>query len=322
MRKLRYLQAVQEAIREEMERDHTVIVLGEDVRQSLRGATKGLVNKFGTRRVLDTPISEAAFTGVATGAALAGLRPVVEYQISALVYVSFDQLVNQAQKLTYMTGGQRPIPVTYIVPGSGARVGLAGQHSDHPYPYFLQAGIKTIIPSTPYDAKGLVTSAIREDDPVMVFLPASVLPVRGEVPEDEYTIPLGVGDIKREGDDVTVIATGHLVYEALAVAEELQSEGISVEVYDPRTLLPLDKNLLFRSVRKTGRVIMYDDSNWTCGFAAEVAALLSEAVFADLKAPIKRVTRADVPVPFSAPMERFVLPTPDRLRKAIRSLLG
>lgn len=320
MRELRYLHAFKEAIAQEMQRDDAVFVMGEDVRHSLRGATKDLVRQFGEQRVVDMPISEQAFTGMATGAAMSGLRPIVEYQISALVYVAFDQLVNQAQKLPYMMGGQGCVPVTYTIVGSGARNGLAGQHSDHPYPYLLHAGMKTAIPSTPYDAKGLMISAIRDNDPVIVFAPAKVLALKGPVPEEAYAIPFGQAAIRHAGEHVTVAAVGHLVHDALRAAEELAAEGISVEVYDPRTLLPLDKNTLLASVAKTGRLVIFDDSNRTCGFAAEVAAVVAEEGFASLKAPIKRVTRADVPVPFNVEMEQFVIPTKADLLRAIRRI--
>lgn len=321
MREIRYLQALREAIQLEMQQDENVFVMGEDVRHSLRGATKNLIKEFGEKRVIDTPISEAAFTGMATGAAMAGLRPIVEYQISALIYVAFDQLINQAQKLPYMMGGQGSVPVTYMVIGSGARSGLAGQHSDHPYPFLVHAGMKTVIPATPYDVKGLMASAIRDNDPVMFFAPAKVLAMKGPVPEEPYFIPFGIGEIKRQGVHVTVAATGHLVHDALKVAEALEKEGISIEVFDPRTLLPFDKKTLLQSVRKTGRLIVFDDSNRSCGFAAEVASIVAEEGFHDLKAPIKRVTRADVPVPFHLGMENFVIPTGEDLIRAIYQIM-
>jgi pyruvate/2-oxoglutarate/acetoin dehydrogenase E1 component len=320
-RVIRYLQAVREAIQQEMAADESVFVIGEDVRHSLRGATKNLVNEFGEQRVVDMPISEAAFTGMATGAAMSGMRPIVEYQISALIYVSFDQLINQAQKLPYMMGGQCSVPVTYTVIGSGARNGLAGQHSDHPYPFMVHAGMKTIVPSTPYDAKGLLISAIRDNDPVMMFAPAKVLALKGTVPEERYAIPFGQGDIKRRGEHVTVAAIGHLVHDALEAAEELADEGISLEVYDPRSLLPLDKTTLLESVARTGRLVVFDDSNRTCGFAAEVSSVVAEEGFSYLKAPIKRVARADVPVPFNVDMERYVIPTKEDLIRAVRQVM-
>ncbi len=321
MRQLRYLEAMNEAFKEEMRRDPSIIYLGEDVRRSVRGFTKGLVEEFGPDRVYDCPISEAGFTGVATGAAMSGtLRPVVEYQINTLLLVAFDQLVDQAQKLRYMMGGQGKVPVTYLVPASGARRGLAGQHSDHLYPLFLHMGMKVVMPSTPHDAKGLLKTAIREDDPVMVFAPAALLAVRGPVPEEEYLIPLGQAEVKRPGHDVTIVAVGPLVPEALKAAGQLEQEGISAEVVDPRSLLPLDRDALLASVRKTGRVILYDDSNRTCGFAAELAALIADQAFDALRAPIRRITRADVPVPFSPLIEAYVLPAQDRLLEAARLL--
>ncbi|MCL5986419.1 MAG: alpha-ketoacid dehydrogenase subunit beta [Actinobacteria bacterium] len=322
MRQIRYLQALAEALHQEMLKNQDVFVVGEDVRQSLRGITKGFFAEFGPDRVIDTPISESGFVGIATGAAISGMRPVVEFQVSQFVFFAFDQLVDQAQKLRYMSGGKLDIPVTYIIPGSGARGGLAGQHSDHPYPYLLHGGMKVVIPSTPYDAKGLLISAIREDDPVIIFAPVRLLAKKGDVPEEEYIIPLGVGEIKREGSDVTVVATGHLVGEALSVAQGLEDEGVSIEMFDPRTLLPLDKELLKKSIAKTGRLVIFDDSNRTCGFAAEISAIVAEECFDSLKAPIKRITRADVPVPFSLPMEDYVLPNAEHLKNAIKMVLS
>lgn len=320
MRQLRYLQAMNEAYHQEMARDPDTFILGEDIRGGIRGETKGLLDAFGPDRVLDTPISEAGFVGFATGAAMAGLRPIVQFQVPSLIYVAFDQLVNQAAKLPLMLGGQTRLPITYTIMVAGARGGQAGQHSDNPYPYLLHAGFKLVSPSTPYEAKGLLISAIREDDPVIFLAPAMILGQRGDVPEDLYSIPFGIGAVKREGTDVTVIAVGNLVPEALAVAETMSTEGISVKVWDPRTLLPLDRDGLCEAVSATGRVVIYDDSNRTCGFAAEISAILGERVFGNLRAPIKRVTRADIPVPFSGPLERAVLPSPDRLATAIRTV--
>lgn len=307
MRKLRYLEAIAEGVRAAMAEDETVFVLGEDVRQSLRGVTRGLFDEFGPDRVLDTPISEAAFTGFATGAAMAGYRPIVEYQISALIYVAFDQLVDQAQKIRFMTGGQVKIPVTYIVPGVGPRRGLAGQHSDQPYPYLVHAGIKLVLPATAADARGLITSAIRDDDPVFFWAPAALMGARDDVEDVPEPIPLGKGRVHRDGTDVTIVATGHLVPQALKVAADLQGDGISAEVWDPRTLLPLDREGLAHSVEKTGRLVIFDDSNRFCGYAAEIAAFAAEELWSSLKHPIKRLTRSDVPVPFSLPLEGLSL---------------
>ena len=320
-RQMNYLQALREALALEMRRDSSVVVLGEDVRFSLRGITKGLYEEFGPERVWDTPISESAFVGLATGAAFAGLRPVVEFQISTLVYVAMEQLVNQAQKLRYMMGGQGKIPVTYLVPGSGARPGLAGQHSDHAYPMLIQGGMKVVMPTTPQDAKGLFTAALREDDPVVVFAPAALMGARGDVSEEEVLIPLGKGEVKRFGTDVTVVAVGPCVPQAVKVAEQLEPEGISVEVIDPRSLLPFDFSLLHTSVRKTGRLIIFDDSNRTCGLAAEIAANAAEQLFTSLKAPVARITRADVPVPFSIALDKHVLPSAAQLEEAVRTIV-
>ncbi len=321
MREMRYLEALREGIREEMRRDPSIFVMGEDVRHSLRGVTKGIVDEFGRDRIFDTPISEAGFTGVATGAAMAGMRPVVEYQINALLFVSFDQLVDQAQKLRYMMGGQGRIPVTYVVAASGARRGLAGQHSDHLYPLIVHMGMKTVVPTTAADAKGLMKAAIREDDPVMIFTPSALLAEKGPVPDGDHLTPLGQARVVREGSDLTIVAVGALVPAAVKCAETLAREGVSTEVIDPRSLLPLDREGLVASVRKTGRVVVFDDSNRTCGFAAELAALFADEAWDALRAPVRRITRADVPVPFSTPLETYVLPSSDRLLAACRASL-
>ena len=320
MRKLRYLQAMNEAYMQEMARDESIFIIGEDIRGGIRGETKGLLEAFGPDRVIDTPISEAGFVGFATGAAMAGMRPIVQFQVPSLIYVAFDQIVNQAAKLPLMLGGQTRLPITYTIMVAGSRGGQAGQHSDNPYPYLLHAGLKVVSPSTPYEAKGLMVTAIRENDPVAFLAPAMVLGQRGEVPEELYAIPFGKGDVKRDGTDVTVVAVGNLVPDALAVAEQLAQEGISVKVWDPRTLLPLDREGLCEAVSSTGRVVLYDDSNRTCGFAAELSAIIGERAFGSLRAPIKRVTRADVPMPFSTILEQAALPTRERLAAAIRSV--
>lgn len=322
MRRIRFLQALNEALHQEMERDPDIYILGEDIRGALRGETKGLYDRFGGDRVIDTPISEAGFTGMGNGIAMSGCRAIIEYQICPLVYLAFDQIVNQAQKLRYMMGGQGRFPVTYLVMASGIGNGTAGQHSDNPYPYFIHAGVKSIVPATAYDAKGLMVAAIRDDDPVAIFPQAQLLGARGEVPEEPYVIPLGVGDIKRKGTDVTIAATGVMVLHALKVAETLQEEGVSVEVYDPRSVYPWDRELLLESVAKTGRLVICDDANRTCGFAAEVSAVVAEEAFDSLKAPIKRVARPNVPVPYSRPMEEYVQPSPERLAAAVRAVMG
>jgi pyruvate dehydrogenase E1 component beta subunit len=259
------------------------------------------------------------FTGLATGAALSGRRCVVEYQIPSLLYLAFEQIANQAQKLRLMTGGQAKVPVVYLVPGSGARRGLAAQHSDHPYSLFAHAGVKTVLPAMPEDAYGLMVSAIRDDDPVLFLAPAAVLPVRGEVPEEPFSVPLGSGRIQRAGRDVTVAAVGHLVHEAIGVADELEGE-ISVEVLDPRTLYPFDWELLAASLEKTGRLVVFDDSNRTCGIGAEILATAAEEM--RLIAKPARVTRADAPIAFAVELELEALPSRDQLTTAVRAVVG
>ena len=319
MTQVRYLPALARALHDEMVSDPSVFVVGEDVRESLRGVTRGLFDEFGPDRVLDMPISEQMFTGFATGAALAGRRCVVEYQIPSLLYLAFEQIANQAQKLRLMTGGQAKVPVVYLVPGSGARLGLAAQHSDHPYSLFAHAGVKTVLPATPADAYGLMISAIRDDDPVLYLAPAAVLPLRGELPDEPAQVPLGSGRIHRSGSDVTVVAVGHLVHEAIALAEELEGE-ISVEVLDPRTLYPFDWELLGESLERTGKLVVFDDSNRTCGLAAEIAATAAEEM--RLRARPRRVTRADAPVAFAVELEKAVLPSRVQLEAAVRGVAG
>ena len=317
MARLRYLEALRTALRDEMIRDDGVIVLGEDVEAGARGMTTGLRKEFGAERVKDTPISEAGFVGFATGAALVGKRPVVEFQINTMIFQAFDQVVNQAAKFHLMSGGEFSVPVTYVFAASGAAFGNAAQHSDHPYPYLLQAGVKTVIPASADDAYGLMLSAIRDDDPVALFSPALIQGRRAEVPEPPAAVPLGVGRVRRAGSDVTVVAAGSTVPLALRVAERLAAEGIELEVWDPRSLLPLDRDGIARSVARTGRLVIIDDANRTCGFAAEVAAFAASELFGHLRAPVQRVTRADVPVSFSLPLEAAALPTAETLEQAI-----
>jgi len=318
MAKMRYQQALAKALHDQMATDPSVCVLGEDVGHSLRGVTRGLQAEFGSQRVLDTPLSEQAFTGFATGAALSGMRPVVEYQIPSLLYLAFEQIVNQANKFHLMTGGQATVPVTYLVPGSGARMGLAGQHSDNPYSMFVHAGVKTVVPASADDAYGLLAAAIQDDDPVVVLAPAAALGLRDEVPDEPFVVPIGAGRVRREGTDVTVLAVGHLVHEAMALAEEL-SDRVSVEVVDPRTLYPMDWELLLVSVRKTRRLVVFDDSNVSCGFAAEVVATVVEA--STCVARPRRVTRADCVIPFAPELEAALLPSRAQLANAVEAVM-
>lgn len=322
MAMIRYLQAVSAAMREEMERDQNVFVIGLDVRASLSGATAGFVKEFGEKRVVNTPLSELGFTGLGIGAAMAGLRPIVEYDINTLQYVAMEQLVNQAGKIRYMSGGQVNIPLTIRIVGSGGGSGMAAQHSDSTYAQLLHMGLKVVVPSTPYDAKGLIKQAIRENDPVVIYEPGLCYEVEGEVPDEDYTIPLGVADIKHEGTDVTVVAVGHLVNEAVEVARQLKEEGLSVEVLDPRTLYPLDKQAILKSVKKTGHLLIVDDGYRFCSFASEVAAVVAEEGFDFLKGPIKRITRPQIPVPYSKVLEKEVLPGKEEIMEALRYIKG
>jgi len=320
MPRLSYLKALNRALADELAADERVFVLGEDVRFAASNLTAGLVKRFGQDRVLDTPLSEQGFTGFATGAALAGMRPVIEFQIPALLFLSFEQIVNHAHKFSLMTGGQCRVPVTYVLTGAGSRTGWAGQHSDNPYTLFAHTGVKTVVPATPADAYGLLVSAIRDDDPVVVFAPAGALAVRDDVDFATLApIPLGSGRVHREGTDITVVAIGHLVHDALAVAEELTGEA-SVEVFDPRTVYPFDWDGLAASVRKTGRLVVVDDSNRFAGLGAEIIASVTEAL--PLLAPPARVSRPDGAVlPFSAELDRAVQPTREQLAAAINLTL-
>jgi len=314
---LSYTKALNRALVDALATDPSVCVFGEDVGAGLAGPTLGLQQRFGADRVVDTPLSEQAFTGMAIGAALSGRRPVIEFQIPSLLFLVFEQLVNQAHKFSLMTGGQAGVPLTCLVPGSGSRDGWAGQHSDHPYSLFAHAGVKTLVPATPTDAYGLLASAIRDPDPVVLFAPAAALGVREDVTWELAPVPLGSARVHRAGTDVTVVAVGHLVHDALAVAEELADE-VSVEVFDPRTLYPFDWAALAASLERTGRLVVVDDSNRSCGIGAEVLATAAEEM--RLIAPPRRVTRPDGAVlPFALELDRSLQPSRDQLRQAIRA---
>ncbi|GAB2631522.1 alpha-ketoacid dehydrogenase subunit beta [Kribbella swartbergensis] len=319
--KLSYLKALNRALGDSMAADPSVFLLGEDIRFAASNLTAGLFSRFGPDRVLDTPLSEQGFTNFATGAALAGMRPVIEFQIPSLLFLVFEQIANQAHKFSLMTGGQCKVPVTYVVPGSGSRTGWAGQHSDHPYSLFAHVGVKTVVPATPSDAYGLLVSAIRDDDPVVVFAPSGALGIRDDLDFGTLApVPLGVGRVARSGTDVTVVALGHLVQDASTVADELSGLGISVEVFDPRTVYPLDADGLTASLAKTRRLVVIDDSNRTSGFAAEVLAVAAERC--DLDSSPRRVTRPDGAVlPFALALDRAVQPGRDQLVAAIHAVL-
>jgi pyruvate/2-oxoglutarate/acetoin dehydrogenase E1 component len=319
-REITYLAALHEAIQEEMRRDPRVVMLGEDIRDSIYGFTRGLVEEFGEKRVVNMPVSEEGFTGMAIGAAMSGLRPVVEYGLPTMPYMSMDPLIDYAMKLRYMTGGQVKIPLTFRV-NFGAGPWAGAHHTDNPYPMLLNAGFKVVTPSTPYDAKGLMKSAIREDDPVFVFTPGFLFGTKGEVPEEEYTIPLGQGVVRRAGKDVTIVAAGSMVKEALSAAGELALQGIECEVVDPRTLHPLDEGIILTSASKTGRVVIADEANRTCGFASEVAAIIAEKSVESLKAPIKRVTRGGYVVPYSPKLVAAVLPSASAIKETVLKMV-
>jgi len=318
MAKKRLIQAINEALFEEMERDPRVILFGEDVKISLFGDTKGLADRFGDQRVRNTPIAETAMTGMAVGAAAAGYRVVCHMMFANFLYTGFDAIANQAAKLRYMTAGQIRLPIVYMaVMGAGRSAGA--QHSDVPYPMLMNlGGIKVAVPSTPADAKGLLKAAIRDDNPVVFLQPARRGGEQGEVPEGEHVVPLGLADVKRPGGDVTVVAIGAMVRHALRAADILQLENISVEVVDPRTLFPLDETTILASVRKTGRLVVVDEARTTCSAASEIAAIAAEHAFAALKGPIRRVTVADVAIPYAPSLEKIVLPDEHSVARAVR----
>lgn len=323
MREITFAEAIREAMSEEMRKDPTVFVMGEDigVYGGAFGVTRGMLAEFGPERVKDTPISEAAIVGSAAGAAVTGMRPIAELMYVDFATIGMDQLVNQAAKIRYMFGGKAKVPMVLRAP-CGAGRGNAAQHSQSLEAFFVHVpGLKVVMPSTPYDAKGLLKSSIRDDNPVVFLEHKMLYNFKGPVPEEEYTIPLGVADIKREGRDVTVIATSMIVHKALNAAAELEKEGISVEVIDPRTLKPLDIDTLVRSVKKTKHVIVAHEAVKTNGFGAEVVAVLVENAFDYLDAPIIRVTAPDTPVPYSRPLEDDFIPQERDIISAIKEIL-
>ncbi|MDF3015046.1 MAG: alpha-ketoacid dehydrogenase subunit beta [Thermomicrobiales bacterium] len=334
-RTMTYQQAINEALQIAMREDPTVVLLGEDIAGGAMvdhlvnddawggpmGVTKGLVQEFGRNRVLDTPITEAGFIGAAVGAAATGLRPVAELMFVDFFGCCMDQIFDQGAKLRYMFGGKAKCPVT-IRTQIGAGVSAAGQHSGCHYSVFAHMpGIKCVVPSTPADAKGLLLSAIRDDDLVMFFENKVLYGTKGDVPEGDEGIPLGVADVKREGDDVTIVAISRMVQQTLAAADELSAEGIEVEVIDPRTLSPLDDETILSSVAKTHRLVIVDEDNPRCSAATDIAAMVADAGFDTLDAPIKRVTAPHTPVPFSPPLEQFYVPSPDRIANAVREIV-
>lgn len=329
-------EAIRQGIREEMRRDPTVFCIGEDIGipGGFGGAftvTLGLSDEFGHERVLDTPISELGLTGIAVGAALAGLRPIADVQYADFLFLAMDQLANQAAKMTYMSGGTVKVPLVMRAPvGATAR---GSQHAQSLEAFFCHLpGLKVVAPATAYDAKGLLKAAVRDDNPVIMFehkllygskgarAEKGALSPVGEVPDEDYLVPIGKGVIRRQGKDVTIVGKLLTMYRALAAAEELAKEGIEAEVIDPRTLVPLDKELILESVRKTGRLVVVEEDNLTGGWAGEIAAIVAEEAFWYLDAPVKRVSAPDVPPPFAPVMEQFYVPSAERVVEAVKAL--
>jgi len=335
-RKISFSQAINEAMKIAMRQDENVILLGEDVAGGAQvdhlqddeawggvlGVTKGLVQEFGRDRILDTPITEAGYVGAAMAAAATGLRPIAELMFNDFIGSCLDQVMNQGAKFRYMFGGKAQVPITIrTMHGAGFRA--AAQHSQSLYAMFTHIpGIKVVVPSTPYDAKGLLLSAIADNDPVIFFEDKTLYNMTGEVPEGHYTLPLGKADIKRAGKDLTIVAIGKQVHTALQAAELLAQKGIEIEVVDPRSLSPLDEETILSSVAKTNRLIVIDEANPRCSIATDIAALVADKGFDTLDAPIKRITAPHTPVPFSPPLEDLYLPNPKKVIEVVSELIG
>lgn len=325
MREITYAEAIREAMSEEMRRDENVIFIGEDigVYGGAFGVSVGMFEEFGPGRVKDTPISEAAIAGTAVGAAATGLRPIMEVMFMDFVTLTMDQLVNQAAKMRYMYGGKATVPMVVRFP-AGSGTGAAAQHSQSLEAWLCHTpGLKVLAPSTPEDAKGLLKSAIRDDNPVMFIEQKLLYRKKGPVPEGDYTIPIGQADIKRRGSDVTIITYGRMLERVLDAAEEVAAEGISVEVVDPRTLVPLDLETIVASVKKTGRAIVVHEACKTGGFGGEIAALIAESdAFDYLDAPILRLAGLDTPVPYNPELEKAIVPSQDQVKQAIHQVMN
>ena len=318
-----YREALNLALREEMRRDPDVFVIGEEVGlyEGAYKVTQGLLKEFGPKRIVDTPIAESGFTGVGIGAAMVGLRPVVEMMTFNFALLALDQIVNSAAKLSYMSGGQYNVPIVIRGPGGPAHQ-LAAQHSQSMEVYFYHVpGLKVVRPSTPMDAKGLLKSAIRDDNPVIFIESETLYNIKGDVPEDpDFLIPLGQAVVRREGTDVTVVAYMGMMYRAMEAAEELAKDGISVEIVDPRTLQPMDKDTIIGSVRKTHRAVVVEAGAGFAGMGSEIAAEITEDAFDDLDAPVERVTGASAPMPYARNLERLKTPTKEKIMDAVRKV--
>jgi len=325
MREVTIRDSLREALREEMQRDESVFLLGEDIGRFWGGAfgvTKGLAEEFGDERVRDTPISENAIIGVAVGAAITGMRPVAEIMFGDLTALAVDQICNQAAKIRYMFGGQVSVRCVIRTP-FGAGVNIASHHSQSLEAWFMHTpGLHVAAPSTPYDAKGLLKTAIRGNNPVFFVEHKLLYPIKGMIPNEDYTVPFGVADVKREGKDVTIVATLYMVHKALTAAEQLSKEGINAEVLDPRTLVPLDKTAIVKSLKKTGRLVIVSEDCKTAGVSAEIAAVVAEEALDYLDAPIRRVAEPDTPIPFSPSMEQFVIPNENSIIQAVKAMFS
>ena len=323
-RVITFAQAVNEALAEEMRRDPTVFIMGEDVAEAGTPfkVLAGLVDEFGPARVIDTPISEAGFTGLGVGAAITGMRPVVDIMFGDFITLTMDQMVNQAAKTHYMSGGKLKVPLV-LRTTLGASRRSAAQHSQSLHVWFSHIpGLKVALPATPYDAKGLMKSAIRDDNPVVIFEDKMSFTLKGPVPAEEYTIPFGVADIKRAGTDITLVGTSSMVQVALKAAEMLAEIGIEAEVVDPRTTLPLDKETLIESAKRTSRAIVIDEGYESYGVTAEIAAVIADGAFYYLDAPVKRLGAMDVPIPFSPVLEDLTIPTAEAVVELAKTLCG
>jgi len=321
-RELTLGEAVREALAEEMRRDSRVFICGEDIAEAgtVYKVLSGLVEEFGTERIVDTPISEAGFTGIAVGAAMTGMRPVVDIMFGDFSTLVMDQMVNQAAKVHYMSGGKWKVPMVMRAT-MGATRRSAAQHSQSLHAWFCHIpGLKVAMPSTPYDAKGLMKTAIRDDNPVVIFEDKMMYKLKGPVPAEEYTIPFGVADVKRVGSDITIVATSSMVQVALGAARLLEEQDISAEVIDPRTLWPLDEKTLIDSAKKTSRVIVVDEGYGRYGVTAEIASVIAEGAFFNLEAPVKRIGAMHVPIPFSPPLEDATVPTEQSVFDAARAM--
>jgi len=315
--------ALNDALREELARDKNVFLMGEEVAeyQGAYKVTRGLLEEFGPKRIIDSPITELGFAGLGVGAAMVGLRPIIEFMTFNFSILATDQIINSAAKMLYMSGGQFKIPIVFRGPG-GSAYQVSSQHSQAIESWFAYfPGLKVVMPSTPADAKGLLKSSIRDDDPVIFIEQERMYGMKGEVPEEEdFTIPLGVADVKREGTDVTIIARSLMVPTALKAAEEMEKDGVSCEVIDPRTIRPLDINTIIESVKKTNRVVIAEESHAFCGVGAEISAEIHERAFDYLDAPVKRVSGADVPMPYAKNLERLAIPDVEQIVAAVREV--